>query len=85
MPARYIELSGQHGFEGFVDGISQGQLKSTLTAEADWGMAFSIEDILRLMKEHHLKSLAMSEMPELPCLPDLPESFASFLKIPQRI
>ena len=84
VPAHYIELSGQHGFEGFVDGISQGQLKSTLTAEADWGMAFSIEDILRLMKEHNLKSLAMSEMPELPSLPDLPAPFANLLKVPQR-
>ncbi|AFY37724.1 Cupin 2 conserved barrel domain protein [[Leptolyngbya] sp. PCC 7376] len=83
-PCRYIELSGREGFEGFVDGVAQGQLKSALTAETDWGLKFDLDDILRLMKENNLTSLAMSEMPELPNFPDLPAPLAKLFNIAQK-
>jgi len=77
-PARYIELSGRDGFEGFVD--SKQQAGSTLKAERDWGMTFQLQDILRLMKENNLTGLAMMETPHLPNLPDLPEAIAKLFR-----
>lgn len=64
-PSRYIELSGRSGFEGFVDSTSRGNLYATMHADHDWGMVFSFEDTLRLMKEHKLKGLAMMHIPTL--------------------
>ncbi|NET56641.1 MAG: cupin domain-containing protein [Symploca sp. SIO2E6] len=73
-PARYIELSGREGFEGFVDSKQKGDRKSTKDAEKDWGMIMHIDEIPRLMKDNQLKGLAMSEIPHLPHLPNLPEA-----------
>lgn len=79
-PARYIELSGRDGFEGFVDSKQQGNLKSTLSAEKDWGMMMHLDEIPRLMKENNLTDLAMVETPHLPNLPDLPEAIAKLFR-----
>ncbi|MBP0000864.1 MAG: cupin domain-containing protein [Cyanobacteria bacterium SID2] len=79
-PARYIELSGRDGFEGFVDSKQQGDLKSTLNAERDWGMIMHLEEIPRLMKDNKLTGLAMSETPHLPSFPEIPEAVAKRFK-----
>lgn len=77
-PSRYIELSGREGFEGFVD--SNKRPGSTLRAEEDWGIVFHFQDILRLMKAHNLKGIAMAEMPQLPNLPNIPEEVSKLLR-----
>ncbi|MGK7925685.1 MAG: cupin domain-containing protein [Spirulina sp.] len=78
-PARYIELSGRDGFEGFVDSKQQGDLKSTLNAERDWGMIMHVDEIPRLIKDNNLTGLAMSETTHLPSMPDLPAPLAMLL------
>ena len=79
-PARYIELSGQEGFEGFVDSKQQGDLKSTLNAERDWGMIMHLDEIPRLMQDNQLTGIAMTETPHLPSLPDIPPPVALLFK-----
>lgn len=79
-PARYIELSGRAGFEGFVDSKRQGDLKSTLNAERDWGMIMHLDEIPRLMKDNELTGLSMSETPHLPSLPDIPAEIGKLLR-----
>ena len=79
-PARYIELSGRDGFEGFVDSKQEGDVKSTLNAEHDWGMIFHLEDIPRLMKENHLTGISMTETPDFSSLPEMPEGIRKLLQ-----
>ncbi len=79
-PARYIELSGRDKFEGFVDSKQQGDLKSTLNAERDWGMIMHLDEIPRLIEDNNLTGLAMSETPHLPSLPNIPAPVEALLK-----
>jgi quercetin dioxygenase-like cupin family protein len=78
-PARYVELSGREGFEGFVDSKRRGELASTLNAERDWGMITHIDEIPRLMRDNELTGLAMSETPNINEFPQLPEPVAKLL------
>jgi quercetin dioxygenase-like cupin family protein len=73
-PANYIELSGQSGFEGFVDSKANGDLKSARRAEDDWGMEMHLGEAVRLVKNHRLTGFAFAETPYLPHLPELPEA-----------
>ena len=79
-PARYIELSGRDGFEGFVDSQQQGALKSAGNAEQDWGMMWNLEELVRLMKENQLTSLAGLDVQHLTSLPDIPEPVAKLFR-----
>lgn len=78
-PARYIELSGQEKFEGFVDSRRDG-MKSNLTSDRDWGIAFSLSDIPRLMKEHGLTGLSNAEIPDFSKLPEVPQAIKKLFK-----
>ena len=77
---RYIELSGRERFEGYVDSQKNGQLESTLKAEADWGMVWKFDDVQRLMEENDLDGLANSESGDVSEHPDLPEKVKELLK-----
>ncbi|NET56639.1 MAG: cupin domain-containing protein [Symploca sp. SIO2E6] len=79
-PARYIELSGKDGFEGFVDSQKQGAFQGTKNAERDWGMIWNLEELIRLMKENKLTSLAAMDTEHLASLPNLPESVAKMFR-----
>lgn len=73
-PSRYIELSGRAGFEGFVDSTARGHLYATAHADHDWGMVFSFEDTIRLMREHQLKGIAMMDLPALCAAAETPDA-----------
>jgi len=79
-PVRYMELSGQNGFEGFVDSKQEGDVKSTVKAERDWGMIFHLGDIPRLIQDNGLTGIAMAETPDLSALPELPQGIQKFLE-----
>ncbi len=69
-PAQYIELSGRHRFEGFIDSFQQGSLKASKNAESDWGMIFHSERIPKLMRDNNLTGLSNIETPDLSSLPE---------------
>ncbi len=80
-PAHYIELSGRDGFEGFVDSQQQGTLKGVGHAERDWGMIWNLEELVRLMKENNLTSLAAMDTEHLASLPNIPGPVAKLLGV----
>ena len=62
---RYIELSGQNGFERFIDGRKDGVEAFVRNAQEELGMQLHVERIPQLLREHGLTQLAGSNI-ELP-------------------
>ncbi|ACY13909.1 cupin domain-containing protein [Haliangium ochraceum] len=64
VPARYVELSTQDGFEGFVDSLGQvGTLRGVAKSRGDYDMSWYFEDVPRLMRDHALRGISSLELP----------------------
>jgi quercetin dioxygenase-like cupin family protein len=62
---RYIELTGKSNFEDFIKTADNGHINALKQAK-NFGLDFSIKDMLRLIIQNKLHGIAMIEMPKLP-------------------
>jgi len=62
-PVKYIELSGQDGFERWVASHDEGNLKAAMNSKRDFAMHLHVERVPSLLKEHGLKKLAGMDEP----------------------
>ncbi|MCX4241825.1 cupin domain-containing protein [Paraliomyxa miuraensis] len=62
--ARYIELSGKAGFQGFVDESTEhGSFKASRRSDEQFGIVWSYHRIPKLMIENKLTSISGLDMP----------------------